>query len=823
MKRTILFLYIFFVSAGVSFATRVTGVVKDYQNEILPFASISVKGTSIGTTGNTEGRYFLNLKPGNYTLVCQHVGYGLVEKKITVENTELTVDFYLNIQRLTLKEVIISSNAEDPAYEIIRHAIKKRPEYRNQVDAFECKVYIKGQLRLRDYPKSIFGQKVIIDDGDTGKSKMIYLSETVAKYSFRKPDKEKVEVVSTRVSGQAESFGFSSPKFLSFYDNIVEISDALNPRGFISPIADQALDFYRYKFLGSFVENGKLINRIHVIPKRSYEPLFNGYINIVEDDWHIHSVDLLLTKASQMEIADTLKIEHLYRQVRPDVWMIATQVIYPAVKLLGFDATGSFVTVYSDYNIEPKFPKKYFTNTIVTYDSSSNKRSRDYWEDIRPIPLLKEEIEDYLKKDSLEAVRKDPKYLDSLDRVRNKFTVGGVLLYGQTFTKERKKLSFHYPSLLEAVNFNTVEGWVANLNFSLEKRFDEHRILTLNPTFRYGFSNKHFNSDLEGVYTFGKGYTNTISVAGGKRVFQLNNNDPVRPIVNTYNTLFRGNNFMKIYEAWYGKVNYTKGVGAGFTLRAGLQYQDRIPLENTDSTYWGPSKNEGKRTPNYPVELVSENFQRHQALIFTFSVSWKPGTKYIKFPDRTINIGSDYPLFSLSYAKGLYKVFGSDVDYDKWRFTVSDDLNFKLGGVFSYRLGVGGFINNHRVELPDYQHFNGNQLIIASPYLNSFQLLPYYSNSTFAKFFATGNIEHHFNGFLTNKIPFVKKLNVYLVGGANGLYVNSKEYYYEFFGGVENILKFLRVDFVTGYRNGSFYNTGIRIGIKGFTFDNERN
>jgi hypothetical protein len=67
--------------------------------------------------------------------------------------------------------------------------------------------------------------------------------------------------------------------------------------------------------------------------------------------------------------------------------------------------------------------------------------------------------------------------------------------------------------------------------------------------------------------------------------------------------------------------------------------------------------------------------------------------------------------------------------------------------------------------IQDYQHFNGNQTLAASEYLNSFQLAPYYANSTTAAFYATGHLEHHFNGFLTNKIPVFRRLNWNLVGG----------------------------------------------------------
>ena len=83
------------------------------------------------------------------------------------------------------------------------------------------------------------------------------------------------------------------------------------PRGYVSPIAESALGFYKYHFLGSFFEDGREINRIQVTPKRKYEPLFSGTIEITEGDWRIYSLDLMLTKESQLEILDTIKIKHI--------------------------------------------------------------------------------------------------------------------------------------------------------------------------------------------------------------------------------------------------------------------------------------------------------------------------------------------------------------------------------------------------------------------------------------------------------------------------------------------------------------------------------
>jgi hypothetical protein len=78
-------------------------------------------------------------------------------------------------------------------------------------------------MRVRNYPNKFFGRKVDFEDGDTSKQKMLYLSETISKYSVEKPKKEKIEVISSKVSGQSGGFGLSVPQFLSFYNNNVFI------------------------------------------------------------------------------------------------------------------------------------------------------------------------------------------------------------------------------------------------------------------------------------------------------------------------------------------------------------------------------------------------------------------------------------------------------------------------------------------------------------------------------------------------------------------------------------------------------------------------
>lgn len=370
---------------------------------------------------------------------------------------------------------------------------------------------------------------------------MLYLAESISTYSIQKPDKVKIVVTSTKVSGQSDGFGLSQPQIFSFYENNIQVGRNLNPRGFISPIANNALDYYRYKFDGVFIEDGKEINRIQVIPRQKYEPVFSGYINITENEWRIHSLKLRLTKESQMDIIDTLQIEQLYVPLNSEVWVVKNQVIYPAAEFLGFDAYGSFVNVYSDFNINPDFDKNFFNNTYLKYADSSNKRSKAYWDSIRPVALEVDEILDYKKKDSLELVRKSPRYLDSLDKKRNRISIQGILYAGETFSRERKRATYSFNSLFDALNFNTVEGLVVNIEGAYVKRLDStgtrRSNLFIRPEIRYGFSNHHLNAGLLAGFNYGKSYLSSLSVSGGKGVFQFNNSSPITPKSNTLNTL----------------------------------------------------------------------------------------------------------------------------------------------------------------------------------------------------------------------------------------------------------------------------------------------
>ncbi|TKK69864.1 carboxypeptidase-like regulatory domain-containing protein [Ilyomonas limi] len=794
-------------------AQKITGRITGELGQPLPFASVTIKGTTTGVVANAEGVFSIEVQPGKYTLACQHIGYFSSEVEVSVGNADVNININLPLQQYNLSGVTVHSGGENPAYAIIRKAIQKRPEYEHEIKALQCDVYIKGRLQLRSHPQRFLGQKV--DLPDTAQNQTLFLSETVARYSKSEPDKEKVEVISTRVSGNSSGYGLSFPQIISFYNNNIQIGENLNPRGFVSPIGDNALDFYDYKLNGTFYDNGLMINHIRVIPKHAYEPTFNGYINIIEDSWRIYSVQLTILKEQQMQLLDTLKIDQQYIPVG-NTWMVKQQVIYPSMNLFGFSGYGDFVQVYSNYNLNPHFDKNFFNNVIIKYPDSSNKKPAPYWDTIRPVPLNAIEKEDYRKKDSLEILRQSPHYIDSVDRKKNKPKVIPLILTGQTFIHTREKLTYTFDPLINVLNYNTVEG--ADIIFSpdITKRWGTgRRSLFISPTLRYGFSNEHFNAHLTGNYNWGKRYANSFYFSGGRRVFQFNNNQPITSFSNTLGSLLFRRNYMKIYEAAFGKLAFTKGIGNGFTVGISGEFQDRYPLQNTtDYHMFNLAKERVHFTPNYPFEISNSNILHHQAAIASVNISWQPGAKYIELPSGKINIGSDYPAFGASLTQGIHGLAGSDVNYTKWTGNVTDDVDLKLAGTFSYRVMAGGFLNRKSVFLPDYQYYYANRGVAATEYLNSFQLMPYYAFGNTNKFYTEAHVEYHLNGLLTNKIPLMRRWNWFFVVGGNALYLKDKQYY-EYFLAIDNILKIFRINFIQTYEPQGHNTSGITFSAAG--------
>ena len=433
MKFTFLFILSILTSCAAFCQITISGKITDDQNKPVPFASVFIKNTTRGTSANSEGEYTLQLKAGTYDIQYKAVGYKQESKHMAVTESQ-AVNVVLQTETYQLSGVTVNAGAEDPAYAIIRKAIKRRKAHLNAVDAYTCEVYIKGLQRLLAAPKKFMGfdiQKAARENGlDSNRRGIIYLSESESKYSFMKPDNIHEELISSKVSGSNKAFSYNraSDVRINFYENNQNWG-GLSNRPVISPIADNALFYYRYKYIGFSTENGETVDKIMVIPRRSYDACFQGYIYISEDDWRLYSLDLFITKKQNINFVDTLRLDEQFIPVNEKVWMPSTVKLEFTAGILGFKVGGYFISIFKDYDLKPDFNKKEFKE-VLRINKSSNQKDSAYWQNERPIPLTAEEKTDYQKKAVLARKRESKPYLDSLDSVDNKFKPGSLLLGG---------------------------------------------------------------------------------------------------------------------------------------------------------------------------------------------------------------------------------------------------------------------------------------------------------------------------------------------------------------------------------------------------------
>lgn len=377
-------------------------------------------------------------------------------------------------------------------------------------------------------------------------------------------------------------------------------------------------------------------------------------------------------------------------------------------------------------------------------------------------------------------------------------------------------MSYSLDPLIDAISYNTVEGLSVNLAPRIT-HYADTGAFTIIPTLHYGFANKRLQSTLSINKVIGQNFNNrfTVSLSGGRNLIQINPQNPIAVFPNTIGSLLFERNFLKLYEKTFATIAASKRLADGLRGTIAFSYEKRHLPENVTDYKWRDLKDR-RFTNNYPEELPGGLFPDHKAFLTSVNLRFQPGQKYIEYPNRRFSVGSDWPVFFLYYTHGWKDALSSDVDFDKWRFTMTDEVSLKLAGRFNYRFTMAGFFNNKKVYLPDFHHFLGNRSALAGPYVQTFQLAEYYLNSNAESFFISANLEHHFNGAITNKIPYIRKYNLGLVAGINTLYVNNNRNYFEAFAGIENILKIIRADIVWGYKAESVKpQVGIRIGFSG--------
>jgi len=817
MKKIVVILLLAF---GLNAMAQVQGTITGKDGKSIPFTSVAVQGTYNGTSANENGYYSLAVSQnGSYTFVFRRIGYKTKEVTQTISRFPHVLNVTLEEETYQLNEVVVG-NKQKMADSIIAFAIANRTKNAARTAQFEADFYSRGTVRLTDVPKKIFGQGLGDLGGslDTTGSGIIYLSETVSKIKFSAPDKLNEQVIASRVSGEDSGFSFNNADAaqFDFYQNTLPFEVSV-----ISPIADRAFNYYSYELESAFyAENGQLINKIKVTPKTDTEATMAGFIYLADTTGEIYATDLSIKGSTiKQPLLNILTItQNFGYNNKENLWSKNVQLVTFDMSLLNVHAAGIFSYVYSNYNFSPAFTNKSFPAEIQYFEHGSNGQTVKYWNGIRPIPLTPAERNDYLKKGRLEELRQTEAYQDSTDSEMNRFKWTSIPL-GYTYHNTPEKYEIRYTGVATRLAFNTVQAYWLGPGFEFTKFHDNNTYTKIGTDLNYGFAEQRFRATGHVEHLFNNFSKRKVTFTGGSAIEQYNPEKPINKIVNSISTLFFRDNYMKLYDNAFARLNYEEEVLNGLYLYGSVEYTLRHALRNNTnfSTLKDIYHPYTSNNPLLPWDFDTPAFEKHNMVKASVTAKISFRQTYRTRPDGRETITNDkYPLLFLKYEKGFASSI-KEYEFNHVSARVLYDLSFGSVGTLGTAFRAGTFFDSGTVAFPDWRHFNGNETHVgrSERYLNVFNLLPYYTHSTNDQYFEA-HLEHHFNGYITNSVPFFSKLEYYLVAGAHYLATPENNPYTEFTIGLDNVgwgkFRLLRLDYIRSYQGG-FRGDGVVFGL----------
>ena len=802
LKKLVVFSFLF-VFAQTIVGQSISGFIYDENNTPVAFANVYIKNIALGTTTNSEGKYFYQFTdPGVYNLVITAVGYQTTEVQVILKNNENKIkNIWIKTNVEEMEELIVNAKRRDPAYGIINSAIKNKKKWNQQFTSSTAEVYIKAKEVISEKEKKKRKkeeeQKKIEEQTKSEEEQLD--EENSEAYVQSKAEKiagsmNMVEVQMTRhwqypnkvkeIRNGYKKFGSDYGLYFTntveqsfnFYDNLMNIEN-LNELPLVSPLHITSVLTYKFNLIESKYKGDKLEYKIKVTPRKKGNASWEGYIWILDKDFCITKLDLHIEKGG-LYIYDDFRVQQEYKFINDSIIVLTHQTFDYTSKAGGRKFKGNTIVNYSNYQINPVFEKRFFTNELAVTTDSAYTKDTSYWEKIRPEPLTKEEQEYQRIKDSIYNYLHSDAYLDSVDSVYNKITLLDIAWDGLGFSNRKKMKYWYITSLAGLINPFEIGGMRLGPSGSYFKKWKNQKYIWSFANLDIGLRNQDIKGYVSSRFRYAPKHFGIVGFYGGRSFNTIVENDALT-------NLFMRSNWIE--EDDFTLYN-TYELFNGFYLDAYLSFAERRAID----TYKFGNLTDDWFNGNAPLD-----FQTYQSTILTLDISYTPFQKYMTEPNRKIVLGSKWPTIGIFYEKGINGLFGSDINFDFVEGYIKQ--SFKLGtmGTSAYKIQSGKFLNTADLRYVDYKIFpRGDKWFFAS-LMESMQIQD--TTLTATDLYLQVHYTHHFNGAIINYVPLVKKLQIHVATGVSGLYIKESDYLYgEVFAGMERSFKAQRARYRIG-------------------------
>lgn len=740
MKR-IIWLFLLSLVTILSFAQSFKGTVTDTDGKPVPYAALYLREMKSGLTTDEHGRFQTKLSAGQYT--CEVSSLGFISQTFTFQmlNRDYEKDIVLAERTYSLPEVNITKGNEDPAYAVMRKAIARAPYYRTQIKSYTAGTYLKGTGKGTAIPAVLKLSKEVRKDAKEWLGKLFVLEQQQI-VNFTAPN-----VWNNKVLANKNSF----PEEIGVDMGITTIN-LYTPElfGKVSPLNKNAFSYYRFKLDACFVEEGQMINKIRVIPKKDDSRLLEGDLFIVEDLWCISAADVNV-RATGLKA----KIKITCKEVQSSVFLPVSITTSSTIDIMGFKAEASYLAAihYREVktDIQPetstdKTTKPVTANAVAQpkkhkferparigrkdtqVDSLADKRDSLYWTTIRSVPLRLEEVQSYQYKEEKIAL----KDLSPGEKSEKKTAVRQVLntiMWGKTFRTSNKNAWLTLPGLSAYIpEYNLVDGFWLGVKLKTGVKLSESSTLRFVPSFYYTTARKNWIGQGELTLDYAPRNRGYLSLSGGLLSADYNSESGESRLINSMSSSLFGHNHLKLYENTFFTVDHAIEPANGLLFSSSLSWQRRKMLDNHIRKSWFKRDAE----PNIPENTAFRPMPENDILKASFELEYTPAHYYHMSQGKKVYEASRYPTFALKYDRA-FPMSGSRylTSYHLMQFSAKQKIEFGMFNRLHWSVNAGSFFDAKNLQFPDFKHFASTRILVTERSFDTgFSLLDNYVLST---------------------------------------------------------------------------------------------
>jgi hypothetical protein len=780
-------------------AQIIEGKVQAEGGEVLPYASVYILNSTIGTYADENGQFKIEGEGRQYILEVSLLGYKTKRIGIDTQRDQF-VTVTLMEQEIELQEAVVEGKKENIGKNIMKRVIANKDKVLVDDLSYSADSYFRTSMEkwmeATDTTKktplftiSVEGENPEEEENPLPEPirleagfESVYLNENFARqhYSGNKSKREvKAELKQTgddelqRRTLMTNDFDFQGSNRgvdynpleyfrnpldanIDLYDNQLR-NPSISDLPITSPLSDNAFLTYQFRLIDIQKVDNDSILVIQVNPFFKEAPAFTGQLKIRQRGYVLQAADLEIN-SSALTLARNFELDIKYDTIGGRYWRPTERDIRYESKLNGDLYKIQTIVRESNFDLNPNFPRNFFNNELIVYDLAALERDTAIWESLRPpnIPLTQNQQTFVSEQDSVWRYRQSAEYYRIQDSIYNRNTLLDLAVNGIGWKRRAKGWTLYINSLLESIRPFGVGGYRQALGGTLEKKFlGTSNALDFGFGVNYGFQNDDLKGELEVGYTY-------LPRKFARAFVNVQDDYEFVTINTSLQSLLSRNNFVR--NIGFG-AGHSFEVWNGFYLTTSFEYADKQGINDLELAEWSEDLFGDDNTPL--------DFERYRALFLRMEVMLKFDQQYITRGREKIILGTRFPTLKFKYRKGVQGIWESEVAFDQLEVEAFHRPTSKLGSS-NWNVQAGTFLNQQNLRQIEHRFFRGGTPFFFIDPLRSQQLLD--GNLSTPNLYVQGGFMHHFDGFLLDKIPLINQLQLEMLGGGSFLTIPDQSF-----------------------------------------------